>query len=71
MKLVDYTKAEDGSLLNGRFIVASNGEIPDYSAEQYYGTEPNESRDWQKAKFVLKRKELNFYEYVKAKLASE
>jgi surface antigen len=71
MKLVDYTRAEDGSLLNGRFIVASNGEIPDYSAEQYYGTEPNESRDWQKAKFVLKRKELNFYEYVKAKLASE
>jgi hypothetical protein len=51
--------------------VASNAEIPDYSAEQYYGTEPNESRDWQKAKFVLKRKDLNFYEYVKAKLASE
>lgn len=71
MKLVDYTKAEDGSLINGRFVVAPNAELGDYSSEQYYGTEPNETKDWMKARFRFKKKELNFYEYVKARLGSE
>lgn len=71
MKLIDYTKNVDGSLINGRFVVASNAELQDYSAEQFFGTEPNSNKDWQKAKYILQRKELNFYDYVKAKLADD
>ncbi|MEQ1755570.1 MAG: hypothetical protein ABL973_15725 [Micropepsaceae bacterium] len=71
MKLIDYTRAEDGSLVNGRFVVASNAELPDYSPEQYFGTEPNPDRDWTKAKYVFKKTEMSFYEYVKARLGSE
>lgn len=71
MRLVDYTKTEDGALVNGRFVVASNAELPDYSPEQYFGTEANQDHDWKKAKFVLKGKELTFYDYVKARLGSE
>ena len=69
IKLVDYTKDADGSLINGRFVVASNAELKDYGTEQYFGTEPNDARDWKSAKFVHKGKSLNFYDYVKAKLA--
>lgn len=71
MRLVDYTTAEDGSLVNGRFVVASNAELPDYSPEQYFGTEPNPDKDWKKAKFSLKGKDMSFYDYVKARLGSE
>jgi hypothetical protein len=71
MKLVDYTTAPDGALINGRFVLAANAELKDYSAEQYYGTEPNEARDWKGAKFALDGKTLGFYDYVKAKLAEK
>lgn len=69
IKLVDYEKAADGSLINGRFVVASNSELTDYGIEQYYGTEKNEARDWKASKYKHRGKELGFYDYVKAKLA--
>lgn len=69
IKLVEYTKAEDGSLINGRFVLASNSELKDFSAEQYYGTTENEAHDWQKAKFEVKGKALPFVDFVKARLA--
>jgi hypothetical protein len=69
IKLVDYTKTEDGALVNGRFVLATNAELADYSPEQYYGTEPNQAQDWKAAKFAHAGKTLEFYDYVKAKLA--
>lgn len=71
IKLVDYVKTEDGALVNGRFILASNAEIPDYSPEQYYGNSANEARDWKNAKFLHAGKPLGYYDYVKAKLAAD
>jgi hypothetical protein len=68
IKLVDYQKAPDGSLINGNFVLASNAEIPDYSAEQYYGNDAN-SGDWKTAKFTAGGKDLGFYDFVKARLA--
>ena len=69
IKLVDYTKDADGALINGRFVLAANAEIPDYSPEQYFGSEPNPAADWKSAKFTHAGKTLGFYDYVKAKLA--
>ena len=69
MKLVDYTTAADGSLINGRFTVASNAELPGYSPEQFYGTESNAAKDWQNAKFIVRGKTLGYYDFIKAKLA--
>lgn len=69
IKLVEYTKAEDGSLINGRFVLASNAELKDFSAEQYYGTTENQTKDWSKAKFEVKGKALPFVDFVKARLA--
>jgi len=71
IKLVDYTKAADGALVNGRFVLAGNHEIADFSPEQYYGTEPNEAKDWKAAKFSHDGKALGYYDYVKARLADD
>ena len=71
IKLVDYTKDAGGALINGRFVLASNAEIPDYSPEQYFGTESNGATDWKTAKFVHAGKTLGFYDYVRAKLKAE
>jgi surface antigen len=69
MKLVEYTTMPDGSLVNGRFVVASNAELPDYSTVQYFGTETNDAKDWKNAKFTHAGQTLGYYDYVKAKLA--
>jgi len=71
IKLVDYTTDADGALINGRFVLASNAEIPDYSPEQYFGSEPNAGKDWSAAKFAVAGKSLNFYDYVRAKLKAD
>ena len=68
IKLVDYTTAADGSLVNGHFVLAANRELTDFSAEQYYGDEPNATNDWKNAKFTVAGKSLGFYDYVRAKL---
>ena len=69
IKLVDYTTAPDGALINGHFVLASNAEIPDYSEEQYYGDEANAGRDWKIAAFKVGGKDLGFYDYVKVRMA--
>lgn len=69
IKLVEYQTAADGALINGRFVLATNAELADYSPMQYFGTEPNETKDWKTAQFTHAGKSLGFYDYVKAKLA--
>ncbi len=69
MSLIDYKTEEDGSLINGRFKVATNAELSDYSPVQFFGTEPNAGKDWQSAKFVVRGKTLGYYDYVKEKLS--
>ena len=71
IKLVDYTTDTDGALINGRFVMAANAEIADYSAEQYFGSEPNPANNWQTAKFAVAGKSLGFYDYVREKLKAK
>ena len=69
IKLVDYTTAADGTLINGRFALTANAGIADYSEEQYYGSEVNATRDWKAAAFKADGKAMAFYDYVKLRLA--
>lgn len=71
IKLVDYTKDADGALVNGRFVLAGNHELADYSPEQYFGSEPSAGQDWKSAKFTVGDKSLGFYDYMKLKLSDE
>jgi len=68
IKLVNYQTAPDGSLINGQFVMSTNREIADYSAEQYYGSEANAERNWKAAQFKVDGKTTDFYAWVKASL---
>src|SRR4029079_18414327 len=49
--------------------IADNNQIPDYSAEQFYGTDPDPNGDWKKGKFLYNGVESGFYEYVRVAMA--
>jgi hypothetical protein len=71
IKLVEYQTAPDGSLINGHFVLAANSEIPDYSAEQYYGNPPSPDHNWKNAQFKAGGKTVDFYNWVKLSLADK
>jgi uncharacterized membrane protein len=71
IKLVDYVKDADGALINGRFVLASNAEIADYSPEQYFGSDAIGAGDWKNAVFKHGGQTLRFYDYVRAKLKAD
>ena len=68
-QLVGAHQAGDGSLVGGRIVFAENEQIPDFSAEQYYGNVPGFDSDWKTGKFRNGKSEMNFYDYVRFKLA--
>jgi hypothetical protein len=56
-------------VVHGRIVIADNNQIPDYSAEQFYGTDPDPSGDWRQGKFLYNGIESGFYEYVRVAMA--
>ena len=70
IRLVGAQRLSDGTLAGGHIVVARNKDIPDYSAEQYYGNGPRPAdEDWAKGQFTLNGETLDYYDYVRAKLA--
>jgi hypothetical protein len=71
MRLVDATRRSDGVYIGGRVVLALNKEIPDYSDEQYFGNgkRPDDDGDWANGGFMLNGEYLDYYDYVRAKLA--
>ena len=71
LKLVGARQRADGTYAGGRAIPAANDEIADFSTEQFYGNgkKPDEDRDWREGSFTLNGQLLDWYDYVRAKLA--
>jgi len=70
LRLVGYRTGPDGELLGGHIALARNAEIPDFSDEQYYGNGPHPSdENWSSGTFTLNGETLDYYDYVRAKLA--
>ena len=68
--LVDATRQADGSLSGGHVELARNAEIRDFSTEQYFGTGPRPAdADWATGRFALNGETLDYYDYVRARLA--
>ena len=59
----------DGSIAGGAIVGARNEELPHFSLEQYYGNEPLEGGEWHQGEFRYKGRTLDYYEYVRRKLA--
>jgi formylglycine-generating enzyme required for sulfatase activity len=69
-RLVGYRAGPNGELLGGRIELARDAEIPDFSDEQYYGNGVRPSdENWSSGTFTLNGETLDYYDYVRAKLA--
>ncbi len=68
--LVGATQRADGSLAGGHVVLSPDKDIPDWSDEQFFGTERNRTRTWTTGKFVLEGETLDYYDYVRRRLAN-
>lgn len=71
LRLVGATRRADGVYLGGRIELAPNKDIADFSDEQYYGNgkRPEDDALWDSGGFTLNGRLIDFYDYVRAKLA--
>ena len=60
-----------GVWFGGRIVPARNDAISDFSLSQYFGTGSNPQTDsaWRDGDFVLNAKRLDYYDYVRARMA--
>jgi hypothetical protein len=59
----------DGSYSGGRIVLAPDKDLPDWSDEQFFGTEPDRAKAWKLARFVHQGETLEYYEFVRKRLA--
>lgn len=69
LTLVGATAGADGYLQGGTITLAPDAAISDWSDEQFFGTGPGKPRTWNSGKFVLNGEALDYYEYVRKRLA--
>ena len=71
IKLVDYRRAANGDLIGGTIVADKNRDIPDFSDEQFFGNGPERLADsaWSRGRFTLQGEIVDYYDYVRAKLA--
>jgi hypothetical protein len=69
-RLVDATRRSDGVLVGGHIVLARNKDIADFSDEQYFGNgaKPTDA-GWATGTFSLNGERLDYYDYVRARLA--
>jgi hypothetical protein len=69
--LVGATRLKDGSFQGGQVEVPANKAIADFSVEQFFGNGPRPESDnaWRSGTFALNKQPMDFYDYVRAKLA--
>jgi hypothetical protein len=73
IRLVDATRRPDGVYIGGHVELATNDEIGDFSDEQFFGDgkRPEDDGDWAKGGFVLNGEPMEYYDYVRARLAGD
>lgn len=69
-RLVNATKTADGVYLGGTVVFAKNADLPDYSAEQFFGNvaRPESDRQWASGVFLLDGQPVDYYDYLRAKM---
>jgi hypothetical protein len=69
--LVGATKQTDGTYTGGHIELAANKDIADFSDEQFFGNGPRPAENslWETGSFTLNKETLDYYDYVRAKLA--
>jgi len=68
-QLIGATRLADGSYQGGSIVLAADKDLADWSAEQFFGTEPKRPKDWEKGRFVHEGETLEYYQFVRRRLA--
>ncbi|GAA0571038.1 hypothetical protein [Rhizomicrobium electricum] len=72
LRLTGAERAADGSLRGGHVEIAANKDIADFSTEQFYGTGPRPAdAAWASGPFTVNGERLDFYDFVRARLAGK
>ena len=70
IRLVGAARTPDGSWRGGRIELARNRDIADFSTEQFFGTGKRPAdADWASGRFAVNGETLDFYDFVRARLA--
>lgn len=69
-QLANVTRDKQGYIATGKFQFAKDQEIPNFSLEQYFGNLDANNVDSKSAKFVIGGRSLDWYDYVKVRLAT-
>ncbi len=67
MSLVGASQGADGSYVGGVVTLAPNGELADWSDEQFFGTD--HATSWSAARFVYRGEVIDYYDYVRRAVA--
>ena len=70
VRLVGARRRADGVLVGGHVELAANKDIPDFSTEQFTGNGKRPAdADWKSGTFTLNGEVLDYYDYVRARMA--
>jgi len=67
--LIGAKRAADGTLSGGRLKLMSDNQLPDWSDEQYHGTDAGRSADWRSARFLIGADAVDYHAFVRLRLA--
>lgn len=70
IRLVGAKALADGSFVGGRIVAAKNRDIENYSMEQFLGNRPAPDGDWRYGDFIVKDRPVDYYDYIRRKLAA-
>lgn len=70
-KLVGAKRTPSGALAGGEVVLPADSELPTWSKEQFHGTGKGQSADWRTAKFFFNGDEIDYFGYVRLRLARE
>ncbi|MNK38596.1 hypothetical protein D3C87_571890 [compost metagenome] len=70
LSLQGAKRDSSGVYYGGKIVGAKNASLPQFSYEQFYGTNPDPAGDWKKGKFLFNGQPLAYFDYVRIKLAS-
>ncbi|MGX1199507.1 hypothetical protein [Parvibaculum sp. MBR-TMA-1.3b-4.2] len=70
LTLVGASPDENGSLVGGHIVPASNATLKDWSDEQFYGNADRRNRNWHAARFLFKGQAMGYYDYVRQAVAA-
>jgi hypothetical protein len=68
LKIVGAKYDKTYGWVGGTMTAAKDADLPGHSLEQFYGT--NAAKEWKKSEFVINGEKMNFYDFVRRRLAT-